>query len=87
MNKVFIDIRKEVYSDRSVKFGTQDAEVGNRVENYLDHNGELFNVLDPNNIGDTINSSKADEYYTEDTLDIAKDINNNNINNDINNVF
>jgi len=75
MNKVFLDIRKEVNEDRDIPLNYKNAELGNRVEHYLDKNDELFNILQLDNKGETFNSSKADTYYSDDTLDIAKDIN------------
>ena len=77
MNKVFLDIREEVIKDSKVPLYYKNAEVGNRVEDYLNNHTELFNTLQLDNLGETFNSSNADAYYSDDTLDIAKDINEN----------
>jgi len=77
MNKVFLDIREEVKKDSKVPFDYKKAEVGNRVEDYLNNHTELFNTLQLDNLGETFKSSNADTYYSDDTLDIAKDINEN----------
>jgi len=77
MNKVFLDIREEVKKDSKVPLYYKNAEVGNRVEDYLNNHTELFNTLQLDNLGETFNSSNADTYYSDDTLDIAKDINEN----------
>ena len=68
LNKPFLDIKKEVYNDANVPKNYKDAEVGNRVENYLNAHTEIFNTLQPDNIGDTINTTNAFAYYTIDAI-------------------
>ena len=83
LNNIFLKIKNDVTNDKTIIPEKWNTEVGNRVENYLDKNTELFKTLFNDVEGEVHNSSNAFVYYTDDALEEAKEADEDRINNQI----